>query len=334
MNNRSAFIFQSPSGQLFLLFGLFFVFYLVALLVTTGIAMTGVSLEKITAAEELSDIFQFNLNDAAFVSKLKWAQLFSSVLIFIVPPVVFFRLSASGRYAPFETEDAGGHGRAGETLAGYFQLDKSFPVVFALVVPIIVIGLLPLINVMAEINGKMALPGFLHDVEMWMKKAEEDAKVMTETFLRMDSAGSLIFNVIMIGIIPAFGEELLFRGVVQKLFTRWTKNQHWGIWIAAALFSALHGQFYGFLPRMLLGGLLGYLLLWSGSLWLPVFAHFINNGSAVLVSFMIQKEMLPPEIENIGTGEDEIYFLIASILIVFPLVWMIFKRRVEEPASI
>lgn len=86
----------------------------------------------------------------------------------------------------------------------------------------------------------------------------------------------------MIAIVPAVGEELLFRGVIQKIFTNMTKNYHWGIWISAILFSALHMQFYGFIPRALLGALFGYILVYSGSLRLPILCHFANNFIGVL----------------------------------------------------
>ncbi len=308
MSKEPFYKFQSPPMQLFLLFGLFFVSYILALLVTMGISLSGVSFEKIAEANDLSDIFKFNLDDSSFVSKLKWAQLISSILIFILPPFIFSLLVSSNKKE-------------------YLKIDKSFPLLFILIIPVLMIATLPLINIMAEINAKMALPDFLHGVEQWMKKAEEDAEVMTEAFLKMNSFGSMIFNLVMIALIPAFGEELLFRGVVQKLFSNWTKNSHWGILIAAAVFSAMHGQFYGFLPRMVLGALLGYLLLWSGSLWLPVFAHFINNGAAVVVSYLIQRGTIPKEVENIGTGKDEFYFIALSALVVFTLVYLIYKRR-------
>lgn len=318
MNQGPALKFQSPAAQLFLIFGLFFLGYLAALLVTVGVSLIGVPIEKIAEAEDITDFFKFNLNDQAFVSRLKWAQLFSSIFIFIVPPFIFTLLVAPS---------------GPRRLKSYLHLDRSFQVVFALIIPILMIASLPLINLMAELNQKMALPDFLYGMEQWMKKAEEDAKITTEAFLKMDSVGSLFFNLVLIALVPAFGEELLFRGVMQKLFSQLTKNVHVGIWVAAALFSALHAQFYGFLPRMALGGLLGYLLLWSGSLWLPVLAHFINNGAAVFVSYLVQRGKISAEVENIGTGEDELYFIISSAAIVFILLWVIYRRRKSEVGS-
>lgn len=81
---------------------------------------------------------------------------------------------------------------------------------------------------------------------------------------------------------PAITEEFFFRGALQRLIGKWNPNPHFVIWSAAILFSAFHLQFYGFIPRMLLGAYLGYLLLWTRSIWIPVFAHFINNATAVI----------------------------------------------------
>jgi len=135
----------------------------------------------------------------------------------------------------------------------------------------------------------------------------------------------------MIALLPAIGEELLFRGVIQRIFIRWTKNSHWGIWIAAILFSALHMQFYGFIPRLLLGALFGYLLVWSGSMWLPIAAHFVNNAVAVIGMYMIDKGTINPEFEEIGSTGDSIYLSVISIAIVALLLWLI--KREYKPAE-
>ena len=86
-------------------------------------------------------------------------------------------------------------------------------------------------------------------------------------------------------ILPAIGEELLFRGVFQRLLTEWTRNIHWGIILAALLFSFFHFEFYGFLPRFLLGVFFGYLFVWTSSIWVPILAHFTNNFIIVVYSF-------------------------------------------------
>ena len=184
----------------------------------------------------------------------------------------------------------------------------------------------PLINFLGEINSHLHLPSFLKSVEDWMRDSEDKAAVITKKFLEMNSAMDLFINLIMIGLIPAIGEELVFRGVVQKIFSQWSKNVHIGIWSAAFLFSAMHMQFYGFLPRMMLGGLLGYLYVWSGSLWLPIIGHFVNNAGAVLMSYFFQRGDLKLDPDKIG-AENDFGSLIASLVLGSVIIFFIYKNE-------
>jgi membrane protease YdiL (CAAX protease family) len=137
-----------------------------------------------------------------------------------------------------------------------------------------------------------------------MRQAEDQAARLTESFLKMDTPGQFFFNIFMIGLLPAVGEELVFRGVIQKIFTQWSRNVHVGIWTSAFIFSAMHMQFYGFLPRMVLGGMLGYMLAWSGSLWLPIAGHFVNNAGAVVFMYLFQHGVTEIDPDKVGTGSD------------------------------
>ena len=184
----------------------------------------------------------------------------------------------------------------------------------------------PLINFLGEINSHLHLPSFMKSVEDWMRDSEDKAAVITKKFLEMNSSMDLFINLIMIGFIPAIGEELVFRGVVQKIFSQWSKNVHIGIWSAAFLFSAMHMQFYGFLPRMMLGGLLGYLYVWSGSLWLPIIGHFVNNAGAVLMSYFFQRGDLKLDPDKIG-AENDFGSLIASLVLGSVIIFFIYKNE-------
>ena len=146
----------------------------------------------------------------------------------------------------------------------------------------------------------------------------------------MDSTGGLLFNLFMIALLPAIGEELLFRGVIQRIFTGWTRSNHWGIWISAILFSALHMQFYGFIPRMLLGVLFGYLLVWSGSMWLPITAHFFNYGIVVIGIWLIDRKLLSSEFETIGSTNGSYYLAAISLALVLLLMFLIRKENRNE----
>jgi membrane protease YdiL (CAAX protease family) len=249
-----------------------------------------------------------NLSDPESIKMLKYFQVVQSFGLFIVPPIILGWLF-NGK------------------IDKYLNLDRKTNAASVFLVVLLVIFALPLINFIGEWNYQMQFPEWLRGVEQWMQNAEENAAELTEAFLKVETTGGLIFNLFMIAFLPAIGEELLFRGVIQRIFTKMTKNYHWGIWIAAFLFSALHIQFYGFVPRLLLGVLFGYLLVWSGSMWLPIIAHFVNNGFAVIAMFLIDKNIVSSKVENIGSSPDEFLAIGFSLVVVVILMWLIKKEN-------
>jgi hypothetical protein len=249
-----------------------------------------------------------DLSDPESIRLLKYFQVVQSIGLFIVPPVVLAWLF---------------HGQ----IAEYLLLNKKSTSTSIFLVAILVVFSLPLTNFIGEWNTRMEFPEFLAGLERWMKNAEENAAELTEAFLKVETTGGLLFNLFMIAFLPAIGEELLFRGVIQRIFTNWTRSHHWGIWISAILFSALHIQFYGFVPRMLLGVLFGYLLIWSGSMWLPILAHFFNNGFAVVAMYLIDNNILNAGVEEIGATSGSQYVAILSLASVFLLMFLIKKEN-------
>ena len=140
----------------------------------------------------------------------------------------------------------------------------------------------PAISLTGLLNQQMELPSFMEGIEHWMRTQEDEAERLTLLLLSEEGIGALLANLLVVALTAGITEEFLFRGAFQRILERWTSNPHWVIWIAACLFSAFHMQFYGFLPRMLLGAYFGYLLYWSRNIWIPVFAHFTNNAFAVI----------------------------------------------------
>lgn len=138
------------------------------------------------------------------------------------------------------------------------------------------------INFTAMLNQQMELPTFMAPVEQWMRSQEDLAQRLTQAMIGDGTPQLLAINLIVMALCPAITEEFFFRGALQRLIGKWNPNPHFVIWSAAILFSAFHLQFYGFIPRMLLGAYFGYLLLWTRSIWVPAFAHFINNATAVI----------------------------------------------------
>jgi hypothetical protein len=176
----------------------------------------------------------------------------------------------------------------------------------------------PLIELSSNINQKLVLPHFLDWLQRWMRDSEDKAQKLTFVLLQMKTVWSMIVNVLVIGLLTAVVEEFMFRGCIQTIFTRWTKNVHAAVWISAILFSAFHMEFFGFLPRMLLGVLFGYFVAWSGSIWTSVWAHFINNATAVIVTYLYSQKAITTNPDNQHIFNYATY-LFSLIIILFLL---------------
>jgi len=245
------------------------------------------------------------------INFLKYMQVIQSIGLFVVPPVILGFLY---------------HGNVKE----YLLIDRTTKSRSYILAVFCLLSIVPLINFLGDINSKMSLPASLSGLESWMRSMEDNAKVLIDKFMEVEGIGGLLFNVFMIAVLPAIGEEFMFRGVIQRIFTNWTKNYHWGIWITAFLFSAMHMQFYGFLPRMVLGAMFGYLLVWTGTMWVPVLAHFFNNLVGVLGYFLIGKGAISKDIEQFGTDPGELFVVIISVFIVGWLLYLIYKYELPK----
>ncbi len=175
------------------------------------------------------------------------------------------------------------------------------------------VSALPIISLMAEWNQGMELPSFLASLEEIMRQMEESAKALTERFLNTSSIGMMFVNLFVMALLPAVCEEMMFRGWLQRVLGK-SVNYHTAIWVSAFVFSAIHFQFYGFIPRMLIGAALGYLYYYTGSLWAPIIAHFTNNAAAVISAFLAYNGYISANPDLIGTG-DTWYLSVASVAV-------------------
>ena len=196
-----------------------------------------------------------DLSNQVAVNYLKLLQLFSAVGLFVAPTLFYAYLT------DFD-----------------YKLLFNFKRQSAFLVIVIMMLITPFIGWLLEMNMSIPFPD-------WILRLGNDSEKIVESFLKMTHLGDLLFNLLVIAIVPAIGEELLFRGYLQQSFSKWLSNPHVAIIVTAVLFSAIHLHFQGFLPRFILGVLLGYLFYWSGSLWLPILAHFANNAQAVIISY-------------------------------------------------
>ena len=237
------------------------------------------------------------------VTSLKWIQLFQSAAMFLLPPLCMAYLWAK---APMK----------------WLKVDNFQSFKVSSMAILLMLVALPAINLLADINQQVALPTFLEPLEAWMKTQEETAKQLTEQFLSVTIYSGLIINILLMALLPAIAEELTFRGVLQRLFQgsnvsdfHTVKVPHIAIWVTAILFSAIHMQFYGFIPRMLMGALFGYMLVWTGSLWVPILMHFTNNAMAVILYFVATRAGWDMEkVDAIGTG-DTLWLGIVSLVL-------------------
>lgn len=166
------------------------------------------------------------------------------------------------------------------------------------ITPLIVLSFMGINSFFVQWNADLHFPGFLKSFEDWAREKEDYAAELTMFMTEFKSMGELIIALFVIAVLPAIGEELVFRGLIQNELKHLTQNVHVAIWVSAILFSAFHLQFFGFVPRLLLGALFGYLYYWSGNLSMAVLAHFTNNAVAVLSLYYYQQGTLEYNVES------------------------------------
>jgi len=169
-----------------------------------------------------------------------------------------------------------------------------WPAAAGLLIPVLV----PALSVVASWNAAARFPAWAAGFEQWARAKEDEALVLTKFLTNFPDMAHLLVGLLVVAVVPAVVEELVFRGVVQRNLVRWTGSRTVGVWLAAAVFSAVHFQFFGFVPRLLLGLLLGYLYEWSGNILLPMAAHFTNNALQLILLYVVQHRAAVPAALN------------------------------------
>ena len=286
---------------------------LLLLMLAGAITFTLLAFIAVIAIYGMKEMMNASTGATSSIEIIKLLQLFISTGMFIVPAVFFARLES-------------------KNWTDYLKL-RSFPIVLLLIAVLIMLSSGPMLELSSELNKSMKLPGFLKDLEQWMQNKELQMAIMTKQLLKMNSIGVLLFNLIMLAVIPAIGEELIFRGCLQKIFARWSGNKHIAIWVTAIIFSAIHVQFYGFLPRMLLGALFGYLLIWSGTVWIPILAHFMNNAVAVVTAYVYQRQGI--SLDKLDRPDPVAFYIyVVSFLACVALLWTFYTTSLKYGVSL
>lgn len=249
-----------------------------------------------------------NLNNKENINFYKFLQIFNHLGMFIIPSILFAYL-------------------VNFNIVKYLRINKmpKFFTIFSGILLILVC--MPFINWLMTINNMMKLPEALSGIEQWMRNSEVNAEKIINIFLNVNSIGALMLNLFMIAVIPAVGEEFLFRGVLQKQFRQWFGNIHIAVFVAAFLFSAMHMQFFGFIPRLVLGIILGYLYYFSKNLWIPIIAHFFNNAIAVIVYYLNYNKVINTDVDKLGSSGEDYILIIGSIIFSIILMLSIYKRE-------
>jgi uncharacterized protein len=270
-----------------------------------GIFFGAETVAKLTAPSDFSDL--------NYISLLRFMQIFSQLGIFILPVVAYYFF-------------------AGRDDSGLSGLSAGISWRKILAASLSVLVALPLISLLAEWNSMLELPAGFEKTEAWMRSSEKSAENLTLAFLSSSSAEVFVLNTLMIAILPAIGEEILFRGVLLKIFTQWLRNHHLSIFVTAFLFSAIHFQFYGFIPRFLMGLAFGYYVHRTSSLWVPVAAHFVNNFAAVVVAFLAATGIITTDIRTFGSTNSSILIL-CSVFLTAATLWYVLRSKKQPPVQ-
>lgn len=267
-------------------------FALLSLVLIGAVAASLIGMGIFYAAYGLSADITQNAN------MLRLLQLLSAIGTFLLPAIGLAYLCS-------------------HTPKSYLSIGKTpeIRILFLVFIGMILLG--PTINLTELLNRQIELPAGMEAIENWIRTQEESAEKITSFLLADTDLFSVLFNLVVIAVAAAISEEFLFRGALQRIFEKWTINHHLVIWSVAFIFSAFHLQFYGLIPRMLLGAYFGYLLYWSKNIWIPIFAHFCNNAMAIFVmstTDLKDNQYLTGEISH---SELPLYCLVAIISLLF-----------------
>ena len=284
----------------------------ILLLILTGYVVAALFLFSFLAQAAILPFFEFNLQEALSVLTppyqsedarlpLLIIQGITSLGAFLLLPLFFISRNLNLKISTFFTYPQ--------------QLYQPL-----LMTAFIMLSFMVVNSIFIEWNREIVFPDFMNWFEKYARSKESELEQITTYITSFQNVGQFIFGFFIIAIIPAVGEELLFRGLVQNLFGIALKNAHIAIWVTAFIFGAFHMQFYGLVPRMLLGALFGYLYLWSGHLSIAMLGHFINNGFTLILLYLGQQGLVdydPVSKENTPPVLAVLFFLVIGTGLLF-----------------
>lgn len=239
---------------------------------------------------------------------MKIGQGVASIFMFVVPPIVYYYIT-----------------RKENRMQALGLRRLSSPWWLIIVAVALIFVSIPVTTTLTTWNEGMHLGGAFSGIEKWMKELEETAQALTDKMTNVDTIGGLLLNLLVIALIPAVGEEMTFRGVIQQSLTR-RMNPHIAIILSAAIFSFFHFQFFGFFPRLFLGILLGYMFYITGSLWTSILMHFVNNGAAVTLYYLGNIGVIE-DAEHWGETQNAWIIVASAVMTLGLIIWSWRKRK-------
>ena len=213
------------------------------------------------------------------------------------------------------------HGRS----ESYLRLNKIPPLGYVILSIFLIIAIQPLVGFSAYLNEQIIFPESLSNLELLFKEWQSSAAKTIERFVADKSIVGIASNIFIIAILAAFIEEIFFRGCLQQVIGRIVKNKHLAVWVTAVIFSAVHLEFYGFLPRIFLGAILGYLFVWSGSLWPSIITHFVNNLGSIILQQIYYGTPKYQELDKFSIQNDWLYLLL-SIVFSSAIIFLLLRK--------
>jgi hypothetical protein len=249
----------------------------------------------------------YSASDSA--TYIRITQAFSTIGTFLVPALLF-AYCQDGKWFHYNKADR----------QPYYLL-----VNVTLVLSIVI---LPIVAILNQWNQALTLPESMSGLEEAMKRLEAKSEDILQLLTFNHTYATLAANLLVLALLPAVCEEFLFQGTLQVFISDKSGKPHLAIWLTAFIFSTIHFQFYGFIPRLLLGAYLGYLFYWSRSLWLPILAHFLHNALSILVEFTLAGRGILTDEMEFTQVKGSIPLLISCAVVTF--ISLAFMWRIQK----